>query len=159
MSSKITWRRFHRPILDDEGKPAWDAQSKRDWDAVVALHHEQELALGRPMDLPEVWNHPVLVTMLAERDGEIVGGFYFESCPEFCMMGRDPEVTASARRRAPKELGELKACGFRIIRTEVPSFMDADEAESIAKELLRTGFESTDGEYTHYKFDLRPGRV
>lgn len=159
MSSKITWRRFHRPILDDEGKPVWDAQSKRDWDAVVALHHEQELALGRPMDLPEVWNHPVLVTMIAERGGEIVGAYYFESCPELVFVSRDPEVTASAKRRAPKELSELKNCGFRIVRLELPKFMDADEARSIAKELERADFESTDEEYSHYKFDLRPERV
>lgn len=143
MKSNLTWRRYE----------------EKDWDAVVALHHEQELGLGRPMDLPDIGTHPVLVAMVAERDGEVVGCYYFESVPELVFVGRDPEVTASAKRRAPKELGELEKCGFRIVRLEAPRFMNEDEAKSIAKELERTGFESTDGEYTHYKFDLRPGRV
>jgi hypothetical protein len=146
MSAEITWRPY---------APA-------DREAVLRLKQEQDEALGKKMDLPDLASHPVLVSEVAVDElGEVVGAYFFESVPEFCMVSRSPEVTAHMRRRAPETFQKLKACGFRVVRVEVPRFMDKDETDAILWELELTGkdaripFEETDTDYRHVMFDLR----
>lgn len=128
----------------------------KDLDAVVQLHVEQEKALGTVMDLPDFMNKPVLEAWVAERDGVVVGGMYFEAIAECCFFGRDPEVSASARIVAPRILEGFQRRGFRVVRIEVPRWMGRD-AKSVGAELIAAGFRSTDGEYDHFVFDMRNG--
>jgi hypothetical protein len=125
----------------------------RDLDAVVELHAQTEESLGRRMQLPDMMKPPVLETWVGERSGRIAGAFYIEAVCEPVFIGRDPHVSASARRFAPQVFASLKERGFRVVRMHVPRWIDGD-AESIAKEVLKTGFVSTDGEFLHFCYDL-----
>jgi hypothetical protein len=125
----------------------------RDLDAVVLLHAQQEEALGRRMDLP-AFRPPVVEAWVAERNEEIVGGMYCEAVIEPVMFGRDPVVSASARRFMPEAVREMQRRGFRMVRLEVPRWIGKD-AHSINRELERAGFDSTDPEFHHYRCDLR----
>lgn len=140
----------------------WRHYEAKDKEAVFALKRVQDTALGKKMDLPDLMDHPVLVAEVAvDEGGTVVGAYFFESVPEFCMISRSPEVSAHLRRRAPEVLKELKACGFRVVRVEIPRFMDEQEQEAIMLQLERTGdhagvpFTETDTEFQHGMFDLR----
>lgn len=143
MSHEITWRLYRQSEI-----------YYQDLDAVILLHAEQETVLGCSMDLPDLMKPPVLEAWVAERDGKVVGGFYCEAVIEPTFFGRDPEVSASARRFAPKVLASLAARSFRIARMQVPRWIGRD-AETICKELKAVGFDRTD-EFHHMIFDLRP---
>lgn len=146
-------------------KLSWRRYKPEDETDLRMLKADQDRALGRKMDLPKLEDHPVLVSEVAvDEDGRVVGAIFFESVPEFCMVSRSPEVTASMRRHAPEVLSKLKECGFRVVRTEIPRFMDVNEQKAIMEELGKTGndagfpFAETDSEYRHGMFDLRiPG--
>lgn len=143
MKSSVLWRPYRKTEL-----------CYRDQDAVVLLHAQQEMALGRRMQLPDFDKEPVLKTWVAERDGEIAGGLYCEAVVEPVFFGRDPVVSASARRFAPEWFAYFRQRGFHMVRLQVPRWT-GQEAEAIGLELARTGFKSTDGEFLHYSYDLR----
>ena len=129
----------------------------RDLDAVVRLHAETEAALGRRMQLPDLMKPPILEAWVAERDGIVVGGAYAEAIVEPVFVGRDPVVTASARRFFPQVLADLGRRGFHMVRMEVPRWI-GQEAEAIGKELEAVGFVSTDPDFLHLRYDLRASR-
>lgn len=143
MTGEITWRKYRQSEI-----------YYRDLDAVVRLHSETEQALGMRMDLPDFMDKPVLEAWVAERDGVVVGGMYLEAVVEPVMFGRDPEVSASARRFAPVLFERMAKRGFRMVRMEVPHWIGQD-AKAIGRELLKVGFVPTDKEFLHYRFDLR----
>lgn len=143
MRDNLHWRRYRQSDVYIQ-----------DLDQVVLLQAEQEAALGRPMDMPDLTRRPVLEAWVAERDGRIVGGFYVEAVAEPVFFGRDPLVTASARRIAPQIFSALKERGIRIVRMQCPGWI-GEEVSAIAKELCRAGFVSTDGDYRHFMLDLR----
>ena len=124
---------------------------------VAKLHKQTEEAAGRALDLPKLSDHPVLRAEVAEKDGEIKGGFYLESVPELVFFGRDAEVTLSAMRHAPETFARLKEFGFRIVHIEVPRSLETSERQMIKRALVAVGFKETDTEYEHYIVDLRPG--
>lgn len=142
MKRKIEWRRYRQSDI-----------YVRDLDAVVRLHAEQEEAMGRKMQLPDMMKPPILETWVGERDGEIVSFFYIEAIAEPVFGGRDPEASASARRFAPKVFTSLRSRGFRMVRMEVPRWLGKD-TDSIARELEKTNFVSTDEEMRHFRYDL-----
>lgn len=142
MKDRIRWRQYRQSDV-----------YLKDLDAVVELHFQQEQAIGREMQLPDMMKPPVLETWVGERDGEIVSFFYIEAIAEPVFGGRDAEASASARRFAPHIFASLKQRGLRMVRMEIPCDIP-EEAESIGRELDRTGFISSDGRYLHYKLDL-----
>lgn len=144
MRNGIQWRRYRQSEI-----------YYRDLDAVVLLHEETERSLGMRMDLPDMMAPPVLEAWVAERDGIVVGGFYCEAVVEPVFFGRDPQVSASARRFVPAVLAGLRKRGFRMVRMEVPRWI-GQEAEAINAELEKVGFKSTDPGFHHYLYDLRP---
>jgi hypothetical protein len=144
MRGEITWRKYAQSDL-----------YQRDLDALIVLHAEQETILARDMDLPDMMKPPVLEAWVAERAGVVVGGFYCEAVVEPVFFGRDPEVTYSARKFAPVVLAGLAARSFRIARIQVPRWIGRD-TQTICRELKTVGFHSTDPEYQHLVFDLRP---
>lgn len=146
MRNEITWRKYRQSDI-----------YYRDLDAVVALHAETEKGLGRAMQLPDLMSRPVLEAWVAERDGAIAGGCYAEAIVEPVFVGRDPVVTASARRFFPSVLADLRRRGFHMVRMEVPRWI-GHEADAIGKELEAVGFDPTDHEFLHYRYDLRKPR-
>lgn len=143
MIDNIQWRRYKQN----------DVYFK-DLDAVVRLHSETEDALGQQMFLPNLMDKPVLEAWVGERDGVVVGGFYCEAVVEPVFFGRDPVVSASARRFCAGVLQSLKDRGFLMVRMEVPRWIGRD-AEAINQELEAVGFKSTDPDFHHYRYDLR----
>lgn len=146
MKNDIQWRRYQQSEI-----------YYRDLDAVVLLHAETESALGRRMQLPDLMKPPVLEAWVAERDGIVVGGMYCEAIIEPVFFGRDPVVTASARRFFPGVLADLRRRGFHMVRMEVPRWI-GQEADAIGKELEAVGFVSTDPEFLHFRYDLQVSR-
>ena len=128
----------------------------RDAEAVQRLHRVQEAALGRRMDFPDLAMHPVLVAEVGEKNGEIVGAHYLESTPEYVTVGRSPEFTAAAIRRAPAILSLLRSHEFRVVRVIVPDWLGKD-TERITEALRDplVGAEIDEG-YRHLLIDLRP---
>lgn len=141
----ITWRKYRQSDI-----------YYKDLDAVVALHLETEEAIGRKMQLPDLMSKPVLVAYVAEENGVVKGGFYCEAIVEVCFFGRDPRVTASARRQAAVAIANMRDLGFKMVRIECPRWIGRD-VESIANELEAVGFVCTDNDFTHYGFDLTRG--
>jgi hypothetical protein len=138
-------------------QPKWRMYRPGDEDQVLGLHLDQEQKLGLDLDFPDLLKKPVLLTLVAEVDGKVAGGFYIEAVPELCFFGTDPLVTASALRlRGPVLDGFLKKRGFRIVRTEVPESNDVIAAR-IGRELTRNNFQQTDEGYSHFMYDLRDG--
>ena len=137
----------------------WRLYEKRDREALLALHVEQEAALGQRMDLPDLMEKPVLLPMVGERDGEIRGCYYLEAVPECVFVSRDPVVSASALRSAPQVFEKMRQRGFRMIRMHVPgkAWLGA-ESEIIGGIMRRAGF-SLENEYDSYLYDLRGGRI
>lgn len=135
----------------------WRGYEETDRFEVEALKIEQDIAIGAKMDMPPLADHPVLACEIATKDGVVVGGFYFESVPECCFLGRDPAVTVDARLRSVDTLKKLKEYGFRLVRMEVPRSLPESEREMIRAELGLVGFKQTDSENEHYVIDLRPG--
>lgn len=131
----------------------WRAFRDEDWPWVMALHVQQEGALGQKMDLPDLRCHPVLTAEVADRDGLVVGCRYFEAVPECVFVGLDWEVSESAQQDAHVVLERFRAVGFRIVRMEVPGWTAA-RSRLIASKLKQVGFVSTE-EYQHFMFDLR----
>jgi hypothetical protein len=121
---------------------------------VVLLHAQQEEALGCAFDLPDLMKPPVLEAWVAERSGRVVGGFFCEAVVDTVFFGRNPEVSASARRLAPSVIAGLAVRGFRSAQIQVPRWI-GQEAETIRRELQRVGFDPTD-DFHHLVFDLRP---
>lgn len=139
---RIKWRRYRQSDI-----------YVKDLDAVVELHAQQEEAMGRRMQLPDMMKPPVLETWVGERDGGIVSFFYIEAIAEPVFGGRDPEASASARRFAPQVFASLRSRGFRMVRMEVPRWI-GKEADSISRELEKTNFVSSDEEFRHFRYDL-----
>lgn len=137
----------------------WRLYEQRDREALLALHVEQEAALGQFMDLPDLLDKPVLVPMVGERDGEIRGALYLEAVPECVFVARDPLVSASALRIAPQIFEKMRLRGFRMIRMHVPgkTWLGA-EAGIIGGIVQRAGF-TLENEYDSYLYDLRGGKI
>jgi hypothetical protein len=137
----------------------WRLYEKRDREALLALHVEQEAALGQFMDLPDLLDTPVLVPMVGERDGEAKGFFYLEAVPECVFVSRDPVVSASALRIAPQIFEKMRRRGFRMIRMHIPgkTWLGA-ESEIIGDIVKRAGF-TLENEYDSYLYDLRGGKI
>lgn len=145
MKGEITWRKYRQSEI-----------YYRDLDAVVELHLQTEAALGMKMELPP-FSRPVVEAWVAERDGEVVGGFYCEAVIEPVFFGRDAAVTASARRFAMVAIAEMRDRGYRMVRLEVPRWI-GQEADAIAQELEKVGFVSTDRDFLHFRYNLRATR-
>lgn len=137
----------------------WRLYEKRDKDSILALHVQQEFSLGRKMDLPDLMEAPVLVPMVAERDGEVLGAFYLEAVPEAVFVARDPIVSASALRIAPQIMARMQARGFRMVRMHVPGekWIGA-ESEIIGGIVKRAGFRQ-ELNYDSYLYDLRGAKI
>jgi hypothetical protein len=139
----------------------WRTYEARDREHILALHVQQEFALGQRMDLPDLMKRPVpiVLPMVAERDGEVLGAFYLEAIPEAVFITRDPLVSASALRLAPQIMANMKRCGFRMVRLHVP---DVDwigaESEIIGGIVKRAGFQQ-ELNYDSYLYDLRGGKI
>lgn len=142
MTGRIQWRRYKQSDL-----------YFKDLDAVVLLHSQTEQALGQAMQLPDLSKPPVVTAWVAERDGVVVGGFYLEAVLEPVFFGRDPVVSASARRLARKIVPGLAKGGFRMARIEVPRWIGKD-ADTICEELEKAGFVETDSDFRHMRYDL-----
>jgi hypothetical protein len=127
--------------------------------ALMALHVEQEVALDRRMDHPNLALEPVMIPLVARREGQIIGGLYVEAVGEVCFIGRDPLVSSSGLRIAGQVFGNLQCRGFRFVRMQIPNakWIGA-EADIIGTMVRKAGFVLQD-EYDHYLYDLRGGRI
>lgn len=126
--------------------------AERDKAACKAIHAKQVEKYGKDVvgDEPELTTFPVMLSKVAERDGEIVDFMYIEAIGEFCQGGIDAEATAALRRHAPEVIQELRNKGFRILRTAIPNIVN----EEVSKPLVRAGFKEQ-GQYDHYLLDMR----
>jgi hypothetical protein len=122
--------------------------------AVTVLHAKQEEMLGRTMDLPNLAERPVVLPLVCEENGEIVGALYAEAILEICFVGTDPRVTASARFLKPEVVKFAKERRVRFIRMLCPKWVK-DTAAIVSVALRRAGFVSTDEEYANFLMDLR----
>jgi hypothetical protein len=123
-----------------------------DWDAIVALHKDQQTAQGSNFELPWLFRHPIVAAIVGvDDDGVVRHCFYGEAIVEMRHVGLDPRCTALAQRESEGFAYMLKAMGYRWLETFVPRRL----AKMIGKPLWRAGFECVDKELAHYSRDLR----
>lgn len=131
----------------------WRLFKKSDADRVVVLHAEMEQAIDRLMQLPDLMSRPVLEAWVAEYRGKVIGGFYIEAVAEPVFFGRDPRVSVEALGFAAGILGGLRSKGLKMVRMEIPKWIGR-QGDDIAGLLMLLGFEETDTEFRHYRYDL-----
>lgn len=124
----------------------WRAATKDDLPRVKELHGDLERMLGREFDLPDVSKRPVVMCMLAERDGKVIGGFYTEINVELCFFGTDPRVTAAVHRVSRPWINATRQAGARLMRCFVPKEL----ADKIKKPLNKAGFQDVSEKYSHF---------
>ena len=97
-----------------------------DRERILALHTEQELAIGREMDLPSLSDHPVLISEVGVNGKGIEGAHFLESIPEYSIVSRSALFTKHAMLRAPQIIRTLRANGFRMVRIPLPKCLGKD---------------------------------
>ena len=140
------------------GKPAVTIRPAvaEDMAAIRELHGDIELALGKEMDLPELFtaqgeqNPHILVLYVVEEDGQITGGYYAEKAVEMCFFGLNPRATAVARQHQEALFQASRNAGVRFIHCQVPH-----DFPSVGKHLEDSGFEDVGPKYRHFVKDLR----
>jgi hypothetical protein len=110
-----------------------------DMPAIERCHQEIEALVGQSLDLPKIDDPAILEYFVAEKDGEVIGAMYLEKSVRMCFVGVNPEATAAFRAETDFILASSKAAGVRFVHCEI--WKDLPEAESISKQLNKSGFE------------------
>ena len=83
----------------------WTSFVPEDWAWILAMHIDQEIALGRQMDLPDLNSRPVVSAYVGRRNGKIVA----------CVFG-EAELEICALASAPLSRRDIQNVGIRLIR-------------------------------------------
>lgn len=123
-----------------------------DWEAIAALHKDQQATQGTNFELPWLFSPPVVQILVGvDESGVIRHCFYGEAVIEMRHIGCDPRCTAQAQRQSEGFAYVLKLMGYRWLEVFVPRKL----AKSIGKPLRRAGFTCVDKELAHFTRDLR----
>lgn len=124
----------------------WRLYTEADAEQVARHHAEQEQAIGRKMDLPDLYDRPILVALVREIDGKITNVVYVEAEAEVCGLGQGA-IPAEEWESVTESLAELlSARGIRIVRAFVPEkFLSVTKngkrkAGPVSRLLKRAGF-------------------
>lgn len=111
------------------------------------LHDEQQKALKCNVDRPLLLKEPVLLALGVEKDGELIGGGYFEATAEFCMFGNSAEATAAIAEMEPEIMDFLRGRGIRWVRCFVPK---KKRLSGLAKMFAKLGFRDDTKKLSHF---------
>jgi hypothetical protein len=126
-----------------------------DREAVIALHQRMELRVGRPIDLPELSEEPVIAAVVNEVDGQIKHCIFLEAEVEACAVGEEP-LPAELVRQAIDEylMPQVQAYKIRIVRAFVPAMLiagkRADRLGAVPRLLQKLGFTREDSSMVQF---------
>jgi hypothetical protein len=123
-----------------------------DWNAIVALHNEQQAEQKSNFELPWLFRHPIVAAIVGEDEhGVIRHCFYGEAVVEMRHVGCNARCTALAQRESEGFAYLLRALGYRWLECFIPRRL----ARNIGKPLRRAKFVCVDKLLAHYTRDLR----
>ena len=93
----------------------WRFYAPGDEAAVKAMHLQMEAKVGTPLDLPDMLDLPVLVSLVGETDGVITHGVFLELEAEVCAIGSNP--------LPPEQLREAEAYLLAVLDRRILEFM------------------------------------
>jgi hypothetical protein len=115
-------------------------------------HQEIEALVGQELDLPTVGDPAILEYFVAEKDGQVIGALYLEKSVRMCFVGTSAEASAAFRAKTEMILASSGAAGVRFVHCSI--WKDLPEAETISKQLAKSGFEAKP-ELLDHMCDLR----
>lgn len=98
----------------------WRYFRVEDWPYVLALHIEQELKLGREMDLPNLMEEPVITALVKLVDGKITNVVFSEAEIEVCGLGNKPISKSDVEIVSKLMIRDAQRYDIRIARAFVP---------------------------------------
>ena len=102
--TKIEWRHF----------------TIEDWPYILAMHIDQELALGRKMDLPNLAERPVVSAYVGRKNGKIVACVFAEAELEICALGASPLAKKDVEEVSKLLIRDAQYYQIRLARAFVP---------------------------------------
>lgn len=110
----------------------WRNYRPEDREQVLAHHAEQERMVGRKMDLPDLWERPVLRAIVFEEDGVISNYVFLEATAEVCAGGMKALPRWQWDAAEELLLQTLGKYEIRMVRAFVPSAL-VEQKEVLGK--------------------------
>lgn len=119
-----------------------------DWDAIVALHAEQNERDGTEYPLPTLFGDKgIVLALVVELDSKVIQALWFEArTVELCFAGCDQRGTAIAEKDIEYFAYLLRQRGIAGINCKVPKQV----SRAIGKPLRRGGFKRDDKTLDHF---------
>lgn len=123
-------------------KVNWRPVAEQDRPTLEAIQAEMNLRLGENFELPKLElageeGRAIMMAMVAELDGQIIGTWYVEMVAELKFCSVDPRFTAVARRDCWDQLcKDSRTNGLRFIQTPVPESKDEALNQRVGEALI-----------------------
>lgn len=102
-------------------KIQWRLAEPRDEAALRELHAEMERRLGAKLDLPNLFEEPVVACIVGETNGIVTHGVFGEAEVEICAIGVNPLAPREALEAETYLLSLLDRFRIRMVRAFVPT--------------------------------------
>jgi len=96
----------------------WRVAKAEDLDAILEVHRKAHPHINGAVH-PHPFKPPVVLTLVAEKDGKIISCCYFASVAEACVIGSNPEAFASLPAMKDDVMHFLKHRAFLTLQTRV----------------------------------------
>lgn len=113
----------------------WRPATAEDMPKLESIQHAMNTRLGEDYDLPEISEErpkAIMLAMVAEHEGKIIGMAYVEMVPELKFCSDDPRFSAAVRRDLwPEIVANSRKQGIRFIQMPVPEKADKRIAKAL----------------------------